>query len=443
MKDAELGLFQMVVVKDISRFARNTVDLLSSTRKLKSLNIETLFITSNMTVLGNSEFVLTLYGALAQEESQNISKRIKFSKKLNAEKGRVPNIVYGYDKKAGDYFHLSVNRNEADVVKRIFQLYVFEGMGQAAIAALLNREGIVTKRLCSWSQNAVARILKNPLYTGKVINGKQEVQDFLTGVRVKKDEADWLVKEQPDLAIVDACTFEKAQRLLVSRGPAFKLNKERQSSRHIFSTLIKCKCCGHSFRRTVRTYRNTYVNWVCGGRSANGAGSCPNRTPVDESALLEAVGEYLIPVLQKPGIARNVELELKRLLKRKNRNQDRKQELQAKVLKLKRDRQKYIDMNLNEIIGLDELKDKLAAIRREMERTENELRLTGYGQEEEELRGRLDAIFRNTCAIVPVDEMTNAMMKRMIQKIEVDQNGSVDVYLNLFYEAEPEQTVTL
>lgn len=120
MTDAESGLFDMVVVKDISRFARNTVDLLQNIRKLKSLGIETQFLTANMTSMGNSKFVLTVFGALAQEESANTSKRVKFGKKINAEKGRVPNIVFGYDKTIGDYFNLTINKAEADVVRRIY-----------------------------------------------------------------------------------------------------------------------------------------------------------------------------------------------------------------------------------------------------------------------------------------------------------------------------------
>ena len=83
MSDAEHGMFEMVIVKDISRFARNTVDLLQNIRRLKSLGIETQFITSNMTSMGNSEFVLTIFGALAQEESANTSKRVKLRKKIN------------------------------------------------------------------------------------------------------------------------------------------------------------------------------------------------------------------------------------------------------------------------------------------------------------------------------------------------------------------------
>ena len=146
LADAEKGLFDMVVVKDISRFARNTVDLLQSVRKLKALGIETQFLTANMTSMGNSEFVLTIFGALAQEESANTSKRIKFGKKMNAEKGRVPNIVYGYDKTIGDYFNLSINEEESKVIRQMYKWYTEEGFGGAKIANMLNERGVKTKR---------------------------------------------------------------------------------------------------------------------------------------------------------------------------------------------------------------------------------------------------------------------------------------------------------
>jgi len=181
MEDARRGRFDIVCVKDISRLARNTLDFLESIRALKAMNIETLFVSNNMTILGNSEFVPTIMAALAQEESANMSKRIKFGKQVNAKKGRVPNFVYGYDKIAGDYFNLAVNAFEADVVRRIFYMYLEQGHGTGKIAAQLNSEGIKTKRGADFSQNAVVRILTNEIYIGRVVNGKQEVKDFLTG----------------------------------------------------------------------------------------------------------------------------------------------------------------------------------------------------------------------------------------------------------------------
>ena len=207
--DAEKGLFEMVVVKDISQFARNTVDLLQSVRKLKALGIETQFFTANMTSMGNSEFVLTIFGALAQEESANTSKRIKFGKKMNTEKGRVPNRVYGYDKTIGDYFNLSINEEEAKVICKMFKWYTAEGFGGAKTANILNDRGIKTKRGNNWSQNSICRILTNEIYTGKIINGKEEIADFRTGQRKEKDESEWLVTVRPELRIIDDETFEE------------------------------------------------------------------------------------------------------------------------------------------------------------------------------------------------------------------------------------------
>ncbi len=298
MADAEHGLFDLVLVKDISRFSRNTVDLLQNVRRLKALGIETQFLTANMTNMGNSEFVLTMFGALAQEESANTSKRVKFGKKLNAEKGRVPNIVYGYDKTIGDYFNLAINEAEAAVIRQVYRWYIDEGYGSARIAAMLNEQGVRTKRDCQWSQNAVCRILSNELYTGKIINGKQEIADFLTGRRAEKDESEWMVVDKPGLRIIEPETFERAQQVMKSRGRAFKVDKERQSNKYLFSTLIKCKECGWSFRRIVRTYKNTYVRWVCSGHNGHGADNCPNAVTLDENELIAALQSYFSELLQ-------------------------------------------------------------------------------------------------------------------------------------------------
>ena len=85
----------------------------------------------------------------------------------------------------------------------------------------------------------------------------------------------------------------------LGRHDAFNLSHERQSNKHLFSTLIKCKECGWSFRRTVRTYKNTYVRWVCSGRNGRGADSCPNKTVVDEEELIEVLQEYFTNVLKQ------------------------------------------------------------------------------------------------------------------------------------------------
>ena len=433
LADAEKGLFDMVVVKDISRFARNTVDLLQSVRKLKSLGIETQFLTANMTSMGNSEFVLTIFGALAQEESANTSKRIKFGKKMNAEKGRVPNIVFGYDKTIGDYFKLSINENEAKAIRQIFQWYIEEGYGGSKIANMLNERGIKTKRGNNWSQNAVCRILTNEIYTGKIINGKEEIADFLTGQRKEKDESEWLVTIRPELRIIEEEVFDKAQDILKGRHDSFKITHERQSNKYLFSTLIKCKECGWSFRRTVRQYKNTYVRWVCSGHNGKGADSCPNAVTVDEEELIQALQEYFQEILsKKKKVINYVIKEFQRVYKAKDENIEYEKQLNAELNKLHKSREKYMDMYTDDLISREELNEKIGGMRKEIERLENELKMVSYHLTKgEQLEAILNSTFKQLEDITDVHEMTNAQLKRLIQKIEVDKEGNVDIYLRL------------
>ena len=432
MTDAQHGLFDLVAVKDISRFARNTVDLLQNVRKLKSLGIETQFLTANMTSMGNSEFVLTIFGALAQEESANTSKRVKFGKKMNAEKGRVPNIVYGYDKTIGDYFNLSINKAEAETVRQIYKWYLDEGYGAAKIANMLNESGSKTKRNCKWSQNAICRILTNELYTGKIINGKQEVSDFLTGQRKAKDETEWFVVGRPELRIIDDESFEMAQEILRGRHDAFHMKHERQSNKHLFSTLIKCKECGWSYRRIVRQYKNTYIRWVCSGRNGKGADSCPNSIVLDEDELIETLHKYFVNVLNsKKKVTEYVVKEFQRIYKAKDENLEYEKQLQAQLAKLQKSREKYMEMYTDDLISREELNRKIGGMRKEMERLENDLKLVSYHLTKgEQLEGILNSTFKRIEDVTDIRQMTNAQLKRIIQKIEVDKSGNVEIFLN-------------
>lgn len=445
MSDAEHGLFDMVVVKDISRFARNTVDLLQNIRKLKALGIETQFLTANMTSMGNSEFVLTIFGALAQEESANTSKRVKFGKRMNAEKGRVPNIVYGYDKTIGDYFHLEINKQEAEVIRQIYAWYLQEGYGAAKIANMLNEGGLKTKRNCRWSQNAVCRILTNELYTGKVINGKQEVEDFLTGKRKEKEETEWLITERPDLKIIETEEFEKAQQILHGRHAAFNMNRERQSNKYLFSTLIRCKECGWSFRRTVRTYKNTYVRWVCSGHNGKGADRCPNAVTMDEEELTDVLQEYFNYILsQRKKVVKYVVDEFQRVYKAKDENLEYEKELKSRLNKLTRAREKYMDMYADDLITRQELNDKIGGSRKEIEHLENELKMVAYHVTKgDQLEAVLQHTFQEIEDITDVREMTNEQLKRLIQKIEVDKEGNVEIFLRLFGDLGLEEAVLI
>ena len=300
MKDARLGLFEAVVVKDISRFARNTVDFLQSIRELKALGINTMFITANMETLSDSEFMLTIFGAMAQEESANLSKRVKFGKKINAKKGRVPQRIFGYDRI--DNFTLAINRREAQTVREIYRLYLEEGLGCRTISLRLNQSQRKTKYNCDWNPRAVRRVLTNSIYCGHYINHKYEIEDYLTGKQVHIPAEEHFHHERPEWAIVPPEVFAQAQTQLNLRrtqydsGEPFK--NARYSTKHLFSTLIKCEHCGRSFCRKHYTYVNTRVYWKCTTNDQFTAERCDNAVKLEEAELLAKIQAYLSSLIQ-------------------------------------------------------------------------------------------------------------------------------------------------
>ena len=277
LEDAEQGCFRMIVVKDVSRFARNTVDALTAVRKLRRLGVEVLFLSNNMTVLGQSEFVLTMFSALAQEESANLSIRVKFGKRVTGEQGRTPTVVYGYDHV--DNLHLRINPAEAEVVRSIFEQYVHDGYGCRRIAQALNGRGIPAKKGGLWDPKGVGRILRNPIYCGEYVNCKYEVTDFLEGRLAPRPPGDWLRHRRPEWTIITPELFQAAQRELALR----RKSGTRYSGRHLFSGLIRCGTCG---RVCGRKDRGEAV-WLCPAHDREG--TCPNRTFLREWELIETL----------------------------------------------------------------------------------------------------------------------------------------------------------
>ena len=431
MADAESGLFDQLVVKDISRLARNTVDLLQSVRRLKSLGIQTLFLTANMDSMGESEFVLTMFGALAQEESANMSRRIKFGKRVNAERGKVPNLVYGYDKTIGDYFHLTINPREADVVRQIYRWYIEDGHGASRIAELLNQRGCRTKQGRQWSQNGILRILANPIYTGKIINGKQEVRDFLTSARVNRPPADWLIADRPELRIISNEQFQLAGGIRADRGRQFRTERKRQSSKYLFSTLICCKECGWSFRRISRTYRNTYVRWVCGKHNGQGANQCDNAASVEEKELIGKLDEYFRALIRDKGkLPQTLRRELRRACSGAGSEVEEKKLLRERLDRLEKIRRKYLELYEDDLITRRELDQTLESTRTEADRLEKQLRrrqLTTLS--EGDLNRIIGRVIRESDNFLTVENLSSGQLKHLIARVEVDRDGGADVYL--------------
>lgn len=447
MYDAKSKKFDKVVVKDVSRFARNTVDLLQSIRELKSYGIEVDFLNNGEIMEGGSEFILTILGAMAQQESANMSKRVKFGKDITAQKGRVPNIVFGYDKMPNERYILKINEEEANIVKEIFESYVYKGIGTTKIAWDLNDRGLRTKKTKSkWVQTSIVRMLKNPIYTGRVTNKKSEVTDFITGTRKDLPEEEWIVVERPEMRIISDELFNRAQDILAQRSNEFKLNNKREKTEYVFSTLIYCKHCGYSFRRIRRKYTEDgkeYIRWVCSGRNSMGVNHCPNTTVIDEDELLNAIKEYLKSIISnKKNFMKAVEKEFEKITKLRENNERTEQSLLQEIEKVTNKKQKYMEMFQNEVINIAELKQYTTPLNEDIARLERELKLiTSEIKEKDVLEKELSKTINTVDDILNNNTITNAMLKTIIDVIEVDDDSNVEVRLKLLNEIGSTPTV--
>lgn len=440
MIDAKAKKFDKVVVKDVSRFARNTVDLLQSVRELKSYGVQVDFLNNGEVMEGGSEFILTILGAMAQQESANMSKRVKFGKDITAKKGRVPNLVFGYDKIPDERYTLKINEEEAKIVKEIFESYVYKRIGTTKIAWNLNDRGIRTKKTKSkWVQTSIVRMLKNPIYTGRVTNKKSEVTDFITGTRKELPEEEWIVVEKPEMRIISDELFNRAQELLEQRSNEFKLNNKREKTEYVFSTLIYCKHCGYSFRRIKRKYTADgpeYIRWVCSGRNSMGVNHCPNTTVIYEEELLNAIKIYLKSIIKnKKDFMKAVEKEFEKITKLRENNERSEESLLKEIEKVTVKKQKYMEMFQNEIINIQELKKYTNPLNEDIARLERELKLiTSEIKEKDVLEKELNKTIKTVDDILNNQTITNAMLKTIIDVIEVDSDSNVEVRLKLLNE---------
>lgn len=440
MMDARYGLFQAIVVKDISRLARNTVDFLVSIRELKSMGINTIFLTANMDSMGDSEFILTLFSAMAQEESNNLSKRVKWGKKINAEKGRVPLRLFGYDRI--DNFTLAINHDEARIVRKIFSLYNEQGLGCRTISQQLNRDGDKTKHGNEWNSRGVRRVLVNPIYRGILVNHKYEIEDFLTGKQVNIPSENHFYHERPEWAIVSPDVFAKAQEIMASRrikydsGEPFR--DARYSSKHIFSTLIKCEHCGRSFTRKTYTYKNTRVYWHCVTNDQYTAERCANNVSLNEPDLIEALRIYFTSLIaNRDDFIASVLASLEQKLPKTEDPLKTKREMEAKRKKLLAKKDRYQEMYANDLLTLSELKAKLAQIMDELKEVDMDLEQI---EASARIRSNAELIIRRyteeILRFLELDTITNMDLRRVVDHISVNKDGNVRVVLKKFEDME-------
>ncbi|MCD8054609.1 MAG: recombinase family protein [Lachnospiraceae bacterium] len=262
--DALDGKIDLIVTKSVGRFARNTVDSLSTIRQLKENGTECYFEKENIwTFDGKGELLITIMSSLAQEESRSISENCTWGQRKRFSDGKVTipfKRFLGYER--GPDGNLVVNPEQAVTVRKIYQLFL-EGKTPCGIATQLTREGIKSPAgRDKWNPSAVKSILSNEKYKGDALLQKTFTTDFLTEkTKVNEGEVPQYYVENNHEAIIDPETFELVQRELARRTRG----KNRHSGIYIFSGKIKCGECGSWYGSKVWHSNDKYrkVIWQC------------------------------------------------------------------------------------------------------------------------------------------------------------------------------------
>ncbi len=428
MIDSEKKEFQCVLVKDISRLARNTVDFLQSIRRMKALDINVKFITANMETRECDELVLTMFAAIAQEESSNMSKRVKFGKKVNAMKGRVPNQCFGYLKTNGDYFHLQIHPQEAEIVRKIFDLYVNQGCGVHKIAKYLNHLGLTSARGVPWSTTAVSRLLKNKIYAGYIINGKSEIKDFIDKTRMIKAPSEWIEIEKPELRIISLELWEQAQRINQDHNHELTSTlHKKHSNHHLFSTLITCPECGYSFRRfTRKNEKSLKIWWACSGRNHYGTGFCKNTLTIPENELIENIDDYFQSFMIHK--EKFISAFIAQYQKKQSFVSGQALREQLKLFQIKR--KKQMEMFEMDIISLPELKQRTSAIDKQISQILFELEKYNTTDTTEKIKKQYQLLVNQFAYYASIANMTNTELKSLISEIIPHADGKIEIKLN-------------
>lgn len=261
---AKNGDFDLIITKEISRFARNTLDSIFYTRDLKKHGVGVIFLNDNINTLdGDAELRLAIMSSIAQEESRKTSERVKWGQKRQMEQGVVfGRSMLGYDVKDGKMY---INEDGAKIVRLIFRKFVDEGKGTHVIARELREEGISPMRVKEWSNTVILRVIRNEKYCGDLVQKKTYTPDFLSHEKkYNRGQEEFVILKDHHEPIISRELFDKANRILDAKSLSQE-GKAKHSNRYPFSGKIKCGRCGASYVARYKTRKDgsQYKAWRC------------------------------------------------------------------------------------------------------------------------------------------------------------------------------------
>lgn len=297
IEDAHRGLFDFIITKEISRFSRSTLDSIRYTQELLAADVGVLFQNDNINTLDtDSEFRLVVMAGVAQDEVRKLSERLKFGFRQSIKNGHVlgNDRLWGYDKKD---CKLTVNPEQARVVRLIFQLYATGNYGIRALARELTAQGYTSLEGNPFNQTTIRHILTNPKYKGWYCGNKTRSLDYRTKRQAFLPPEEWVLYPDPDIpALVPEALWNRANAIFLARSRRSKAHGGGSGLKYPYSGKLFCGLHGDSFhRQCFSTRKGVTEYWRCKRYRNQGKAGCP--LPALRTRELDAILAALFPRL--------------------------------------------------------------------------------------------------------------------------------------------------
>ena len=438
IRDAKAGVFDFIITKEISRFSRSTLDSIRYTQELLDYNVGVFFQNDNINTLDtDSEFRLVIMAGVAQDEIRKLSERLKFGFRQAIKNGHVlgNDKLYGYDKKD---CVLTVNEEEAEIIRIIFDLYGNQRLGTRTISKRLMELGYTSREGNAFNTLTIRHILENPKYKGWYCGNKSQSVDYRTKRNVLLDESEWVTYPDPSIpAIVSEELWNRANALYKRRREEMKSHSSGLSfhNRYPYSAKIYCEEHGTTFhRQVIQTKKGQQEVWQCKVYRSHGRAACsaPQIRSSDLDVILSDIFKEL--VRDKEKIIDSLVTVLTNIPKEVDYGKLRCQ-VENEMDDLERKKNRLLDLSIAGALTVEEFKERNDAFNAQI--LECQGKLTAIRQEEENrtseeldipaIRRALDEALRFT------GEIDTALVATILDRVVVKKESTKDdIHLDIF-----------
>ena len=438
IRDAKAGMFDFIITKEISRFSRSTLDSIKYTQELLDYNVGVFFQNDNINTLDtDSEFRLVIMAGVAQDEIRKLSERLKFGFRQAIKNGHVlgNDKLYGYDKKD---CVLTVNEEEAEIIRIIFDLYGNQRLGTRTISKRLMELGYTSREGNAFNTLTIRHILENPKYKGWYCGNKSQSVDYRTKRNILLDESEWVTYPDPSIpAIVSEELWNRANALYKRRREEMKSHSSGVSfhNRYPYSAKIYCEEHGTTFhRQVIQTKKGQQEVWQCKVYRSHGRAACsaPQIRSSDLDVILSDIFKEL--VRDKEKIIDSLVTVLTNIPKEVDYGKLRCQ-VENEMDDLERKKNRLLDLSIAGALTVEEFKERNDAFNAQIQECQGKLtaiRPEEENQSSEELdipaiRRALDEALRFT------GEIDTALVATILDRVVVKKESTKDdIHLDIF-----------